>query len=106
MRDNAKGGALTEVTFVILLSLYTPNHGYGIMKFAEEKSQGRLILGAGSLYGAIKTLERRNWIMPIDDGNGRKKEYIITKKGKEIAEMELTRLKDLSSIAEVIIRGG
>ena len=25
MRDNAKGGALTEVTFYILLSLYTPN---------------------------------------------------------------------------------
>ena len=24
MRDNAKGGALTEVTFYILLSLYTP----------------------------------------------------------------------------------
>ena len=24
MRDNTKGGALTEVTFYILLSLYTP----------------------------------------------------------------------------------
>lgn len=30
MRDNAKGGALTEVTFFILLSLYTPKHDYGI----------------------------------------------------------------------------
>ena len=28
MRDNTKGGALTEVTFYILLSLYTPKHGY------------------------------------------------------------------------------
>ena len=27
MRDNSKGGALTEVTFFILLSLYTPKHG-------------------------------------------------------------------------------
>lgn len=105
MRDNAKSGALTEVTFVIMLSLYTPNHGYGIMKFVEEKSHGRLILGAGSLYGAIKTLEERNWIMPVDDGNGRKKEYIITKIGKEIAQAELTRLKELSSIAEEIIGG-
>ena len=26
MRDNAKSGALTEVTFYILLSLYTPKH--------------------------------------------------------------------------------
>ena len=28
MRDNTKGGALTEVTFYILLSLYMPKHGY------------------------------------------------------------------------------
>ena len=31
MRDNAKGGALTEVTFYILLSLYAPKHGYAVM---------------------------------------------------------------------------
>lgn len=103
MRDNAKSGALTEVTFFILLSLYTPNHGYGIMQFVEEKTQGRLILGAGSLYGAIKTLQERNWIMPIDDGNERKKEYIITEIGKEIAKVELTRLNNLSNIAQEII---
>ena len=32
MRDNAKGGALTEVTFYILLSLYTPKHGYAVIQ--------------------------------------------------------------------------
>ena len=37
MRDNAKGGALTEVTFFILLSLYTPKHGYAVMQFIEDK---------------------------------------------------------------------
>ena len=42
MRDNAKGGALTEVTFYILLSLYTPKHGYAVMQFIEEKTGGRL----------------------------------------------------------------
>ena len=44
MRDNAKGGALTEVTFYILLSLYTPKHGYAVMQFIEEKTDGRLSL--------------------------------------------------------------
>ena len=56
MRDNVKGGALTEVTFLILLSLYEAKHGYAIMQFIEEQTQGRLCLGAGSLYGAINTL--------------------------------------------------
>ena len=55
MRDNAKGGALTEVTFYILLSLYTPKHGYAVMQFIEEKTDGRLSLGAGTLYGALNS---------------------------------------------------
>ena len=55
MRDNDKGGALTEVTFFILLSLYTPRHGYAIMQFIQERTQGRLSLGAGTLYGALTT---------------------------------------------------
>ena len=57
MRDNAKGGALTEVTFYILLSLYTPKHGYAVMQFIEEKTDGRLSLGAGTLYGALNSLQ-------------------------------------------------
>ena len=60
MRDHAKGGALTEVTFYILLSLYTPKHGYAVMQFIEEKTGGRLSLGAGTLYGALNSLWKRD----------------------------------------------
>ena len=62
MRDNTKGGALTEVTFYILLSLYTPKHGYAVMQFIEEKTGGRLSLGAGTLYGALNSLQDKKWI--------------------------------------------
>lgn len=105
MRDNVKGGALTEVTFFILLALYEPKHGYGIMQFVEEKTQGRLILGAGSLYGAINNLQEKGWIRPFDDGTERKKEYILTETGKIIAENELERLRELTKIATEIIGG-
>ena len=40
MRDNAKGGALTEVTFFILLSLYTPKHGYKFLLFQSAHGRG------------------------------------------------------------------
>lgn len=106
MRDNVKGGALTEVTFYILLSLYTPKHGYAIMQFIEEKTKGRLSLGAGTLYGALNTLQEKGWITLYDDSEGRKKEYLITTLGKEIAEKELTRLHELTQIATKIIQGG
>ncbi len=103
MRDNIKGGALTEVTFFILLSVYQPKHGYAIMQFVEEKTGGRLSLGAGTLYGALTSLEDKGWITPCGDTGGRKKEYLITNAGKEICERELIRLKELVLIAEDIM---
>ena len=105
MRDNVKGGALTEVTFFILLALYTPKHGYAIMQFIEEATAGRLSLGAGTLYGAINSLLEKEWIEPHGDADGRKKEYVITTKGKEVAETELSRLNDLTKFATGIIGG-
>ena len=62
MRDNVKSGALTEVTFYILLSLYSPKHGYAVMQFIEEKTGGRLSLGAGTLYGALNSMQEKGWI--------------------------------------------
>lgn len=105
MRDNAKGGALTEVTFYILLSLFTPKHGYAIMQFIEEKTGGRLSLGAGTLYGALNTLEEKGWISLYGNNEGRKKEYLITDLGREIAAKELARLQELTQTAVKIIGG-
>ena len=107
MRDNIKGGALTETTFFVLLSVYLPNHGYGIMQFIENETRGRLSLGAGTLYGAINTLIKKGWIVPYGDGNNsRKKEYMISDLGKEITRLELERLKQLTATASNIIGGG
>lgn len=103
MKENIKSGALTEVTLYVLLSLYSPNHGYGIMQFVEEKTNGRLILGAGTLYGAIKTLVDKKWIELIHEGT-KKKDYLITKLGKEIVNKELKRLNDVLNVANQIVK--
>lgn len=105
MRDNIKGGALTEVTFFILLSLYAPKHGYAIMQFIEEKTGGRLSLGAGTLYGALTSLQDKGWIAPYGGNEGRKKEYEITALGREIAARELKRLRELTLTAAGIVGG-
>lgn len=104
MRDNLKGGALTETTFFILLSVYKPNHGYGIMQFIENETKGRVTLGAGTLYGAINTLVKKNWIEPYGtEVTSRKKQYLITSKGKNIVENEIDRLNEILNISLKII---
>jgi len=106
VRDTVKGGALTEATLYILLSVYSPNHGYGIMQFIEKETEGRLVLGAGTLYGAINNLLKKKWIEPVNvDNTERKKEYVITESGREIVESEVDRLSKLLLSAKNIIGG-
>ena len=104
-KDNVKGGALTEVTFLILLSFYEPRHGYAVMQFIEEMTDGRLTLGAGTLYGALTTLEKKGWIEPYGEDDNRRKVYRITAEGKSIADKELERLEKITRVAADIMGG-
>ncbi len=107
IRDNIKGGALTETTFLVLLAVYQPNHGYGIMQFIDKETNGRVVLGAGTLYGAINTLVKKKWIdSSYDDACSKKKEYVITDVGRQKAEEELQRLREVVKLASVIMSGG
>ena len=75
MPESKERGALTEAVFYILLSMYTPLHGYAVMQNINNLSKGRVTLGAGTLYGAINTLLEKGWITSVPDkGDTRKKE--------------------------------
>ena len=95
---------LTEVVFYILLALRNPNHGYGIIQEVEELTSGRVMLGAGTLYGAIQTLEKKGWIRiySVDTESRKKKEYIITETGKEVFYNEMARLVELLTNAKLM----
>ncbi|SHJ03563.1 transcriptional regulator, PadR family [Thermoclostridium caenicola] len=98
--------ALTEAVYYILLSLYEPMHGYGIMQKVEQMSKERVRLAAGTLYGAISTLLEKGWIRALPgESNSRKKEYLITEKGKEAVEREVIRLRELVENGERITGG-
>ena len=99
--------ALTEATYFILLSLHSPQHGYGIMQQTEEMSHGRVRLAAGTLYGALNTLCDKGWIiqLPVDAGS-RRKEYKLTEKGLNVLRGELKRLKELTENGERILGEG
>ena len=93
--------ALTESTYYILLSLYEPRHGYGIMQQTELLSHGRVRLAAGTLYGALTALCDKGWIvqLPVPDGS-RKKEYGLTERGVQVLCSEIERLRELLKNAD------
>ena len=88
--------ALTEAVYYILLSLWEPRHGYGIMQYTEQLSGGRVTLAAGTLYGALNALVEKGWIEALPgEGARRKKVYRITPAGKAAVKQETVRLEEL-----------
>ncbi|MHC1721730.1 MAG: PadR family transcriptional regulator [Aminipila sp.] len=92
-----KNMPLTEALFYILLAVRKPNYGYGIIQDVTEMTQGRLILGPGTLYGAINSMVSKGWIKLYseDKESRKKKEYLITDIGKEVFDGEVSRLEEL-----------
>lgn len=96
--------ALTESTYYILLALYTPQHGYGIMQTVERLSAGRVHLAAGTLYGALNALCEKGWIQPLPQTDSRRKEYRLTDRGVLVLKAELARLRQLVASGEAIMK--
>ncbi|HSM59279.1 MAG TPA: helix-turn-helix transcriptional regulator [Longimicrobiales bacterium] len=92
--------------FRILLALVDgPKHGHGIRVEVRDRTAGRVDMGPGTLYGAIKRLVRRRWIEEIappagEEGDGRRRFYRLTPAGRDAARAEVARIEELLDIAE------
>ncbi|WP_430609923.1 PadR family transcriptional regulator [Enterococcus sp. DIV0876] len=84
--------ALTDATYLILLALLKPQHGYAIMKQVHEISQGSFEIGPATMYTILKKLTKKEWII-LDETADRKKIYRITQRGKEVLENDILRRK-------------
>jgi len=92
--------------FQILLALADgAKHGHGIKVDVVERTQGRIHMGPGTLYGAIKRLLRREWIEEVtasfeDLDDERLRYYAATPDGLAAAREEATRMAALLGIAQ------
>lgn len=87
---------LTEPMYYVLLTLHTPRHGYDMMQMIQEMTDGRVKVGAGTLYSLLARFEKEQVIQQVED-DGRRKTYKITEKGKEVLREEHERLKAMVS---------
>lgn len=93
--DLHKNIPLTETMFLVLLTMLEENYGYKVSQEVEEITNGRIILGPGTLYGAINNLNKKGWIELVDKDDSGKKVYIATDTGRELVSLEIKRMRNL-----------
>lgn len=89
---------LTEPMYYILLALTEECCGVDIMEKVREISQGRVLVGPGTLYAMLAKFEE-NGVIRLTASEGRKKSYIITDIGRDMLWQEYVRL-------QVMVRDG
>lgn len=97
---------LTPAMFHILLTLAAgERHGYGIMQEVAAQTEGRLRLGPGTLYGAIKRMLAAGWIEELDErpdpalDDQRRRYYRLTDLGRRTLHAEVDRLEGMLALA-------
>lgn len=96
-------GALTPTQFHILLALArSPRHGYGIMQDIEDRTEGAVEVGPGTLYRSIKQLLQRGLIrevegeaVPDPSAGPQRRSYFLTDAGRLRAAEEARRLREV-----------
>ncbi len=84
---------LSEQMYYVLLSLAgQPMHGYRIMQYVGALTQGRVVIGAGTLYALLSRFEEEGYICLHGTEEGRKS-YELTPAGRQALEHEYDRLR-------------
>jgi DNA-binding PadR family transcriptional regulator len=92
---------LPQISFCILMALsLKPRHGYEIMQQIDEDSLGKVKVGPGALYTAIKQLTKDEFIEEVDGDNSRRRYYRLTKKGWEQLNSELEYYENIIKISK------
>jgi len=93
--------------FHMLLALSEgERHGYALKREILRRTNGKLNLGAGALYGSISRMLERGLIEESDErpdphlDDERRRYYRITPFGRRVVEAEALRLRDLVQLAE------
>ena len=98
---------LTPAVFHILLALADgERHGYAIMQEVARRTEGKMRLGPGTLYGSIKRMLAEDLIEESDErpdpelDDERRRYYRLTQFGQRVAAAEVERLAKLVRVAK------
>lgn len=98
---------LTPAMFHILLALADrERHGYDIMREVDERTEGKVRMGPGTLYGSVKRMLSDGLVQELDErpdpalDDERRRYYRLTDFGLRVATAEAERLAQLVKAAK------
>jgi PadR family transcriptional regulator, regulatory protein PadR len=85
-----------------------PMHGYAIMEALLERSGGALNLPTGTLYPALRRLERAGYLRGewSTVGGRQRRTYRLTAAGRRTLATERSEWRDFSAVIESVLRPG
>ena len=99
---------LSLPVFHMLLSLTEgERHGYALKREILQRTEKRINLGSGALYGAINKMLEQGLIVESDErpdphlDDERRRYYRITHLGRRVIQAEVARLRELVQLAQV-----
>ena len=102
-QDYYQQGQLTDVAYLVLLSLATPRHGYAIMSHIEMLTQGTATIGPASLYTTLRKLMQAKFIHLLEDTDA-KKVYGLTMVGLAALKVETEKRERLATYGRQALR--
>lgn len=92
---------LRAAHFHILLTLVDgPSHGYGVRRAVDERTDGRILLAAGTLYETLQRLSRDGLIEQVatpaeieEEASSRWRFFDLTPLGRSTLAAEFSRLE-------------
>ena len=70
---------------VLKALIFGPQHGYGVVRWIRETTDGTLEVEEGALYTALHRMEKRRWLRSEwgqSENNRRAKYYELTQEGR------------------------
>ncbi|MFI7067170.1 PadR family transcriptional regulator [Kribbella sp. NPDC050124] len=101
--------SLTQAGFLVLLALASGEaHGYAVMRFAEQTTDGRIRLPPGTLYRTISRLAADGLVEEVEGQDAdaphdaRRRYYRLTELGQRAAEAEAELISRLARAASSV----
>ncbi|MHA6785071.1 PadR family transcriptional regulator [Pseudonocardia saturnea] len=105
MKPDAVRGHLDGLILAVLEE--GPRHGYAIIEALQSRSGGALDLPTGTVYPALRRLERATWLSGSWStvGGRERRTYTLTRAGRHALALQRAEWREFSRVVGTVLGG-